>query len=38
MKTNRNPIAKYCGRINKAKMIPARKGKGSYRRIKRVEI
>jgi stalled ribosome alternative rescue factor ArfA len=35
---NRNPIARACARVNVAKIIPAKKGKGSYRRVKKVDI
>ena len=33
----RNPIARVVGRVHFAKSIPAKKGKGSFRRIKKVE-
>jgi len=32
----RNPIARFCARVNTPKRIPAKKGKGSYRRMKKV--
>jgi hypothetical protein len=37
-KVSRNPIARVCGRVNKPKVVPAKKGKGAaYKRIKRVD-
>lgn len=30
----RNPIARHGWKFNKAKVIPARKGKGPYKRVK----
>lgn len=35
---NRNPIARVVARVNKPKMIPAKKGKGSFRRVKKVSV
>ncbi len=35
---NRNPIARVVGRVHKSKLIPAKKGKGSFRRVKKVII
>jgi stalled ribosome alternative rescue factor ArfA len=35
MKT-RNPVAKYCGLVNKPKVFRAAKGPGSYQRDKKV--
>lgn len=29
-----NFIAKYCGRVNRPKVITPKKGKGSFKRIK----
>lgn len=37
-KTVRNPIARACSRVNKPKVVPAKKGKGAvYKRAKKVE-
>lgn len=35
---SRNPIARVVGRVCVAKKIPAKKGKGSFRRVKKVNI
>jgi hypothetical protein len=32
----RNAVARFCGQVNKPKVIPAKKGKGSFRRMKKV--
>lgn len=34
----RNPIARAVGRVHKPKVVPAKKGKGSFRRVKKVDI
>lgn len=34
----RNPIARVVGRVCKPKAVPAKKGKGSFRRVKKVNI
>lgn len=34
---SRNPIARAVGRVNKPKVVPAKKGKGSFRRVKKVD-
>ena len=34
----RNPIARVVSRVHCAKVVPAKKGKGSFRRIKKVEV
>lgn len=35
---SRNPIARVVGRVCKPKVVPAKKGRGSYVRRKRVNI
>lgn len=35
---SRNPIARVVGRVCKPKVVPAKKGKGSFRRVKKVSV